>query len=243
MFLYQIIVLSIDYLSFPYSVKLDISQHNRVLPAITLCAPNFVSIQNIKTYFNITDQFYEISKKESNISNNDFEFKFYLKYFKKLFNEFSANILKITISAKDLFNCSANLHNFENLERKQMSDCEQNTTVFESIYNNLGKCFTYFADNYSERKSIFLNNDYIEFKMKKIDLIDLYFNRSIKSFNSKYGVFIHNPKNTIFKQFNTVSPLGGTLNEMRFRKTQTTFLSWPHEHDCIQYSGIIFGTL
>jgi hypothetical protein len=60
-------------------------------------------------------------------------------------DKFSVNNLELTISANDLLNCWANLHLFENLERKIIIDCENNTKVIESIRNkDLGKCFPIF---------------------------------------------------------------------------------------------------
>jgi hypothetical protein len=51
-FSYQIILLSIDYLSFPYSVKLDINDDKQLLPAITFCSNYYFSKDKIKSLEN-----------------------------------------------------------------------------------------------------------------------------------------------------------------------------------------------
>jgi hypothetical protein len=114
-FVYQIIILTIDYLSFPHSVKLDIIDEKQVLPAITICSKSYLSTLSINTYFNITD---EVSKQE--------KYHLYENNFTEIFNEFSVDKkLELSISAKNLFNFSAKLHDSKNLERKLLSDCEK----------------------------------------------------------------------------------------------------------------------
>jgi hypothetical protein len=226
-FVYQIILLTIDYLSFSHSVKLDIIDDKQVLPAITICSRNFFSKESINIYFNITDK---VSRLE--------EYDFYKKYLIKIFNEFSADKLSLTISAKNLFNCSAKLHDFENLERKLLSDCEQYTEVIESLYNQyLGKCFTYFGDiSFNRESNIFLNNDFIEFEIKK-NLIKVPF-WGENSQSLSFDVFIHSPGISILELNEKVITLESFFNEFRFRMTRINYLSWPYEHNCFQYSGI-----
>jgi hypothetical protein len=62
MLFYQIIILTIDYSSFPYSAKLDIIDDKQVLAAITICSDMYFLKERIKSYFNIKDEFYKISK-------------------------------------------------------------------------------------------------------------------------------------------------------------------------------------
>jgi hypothetical protein len=229
-FVYQIILLTIDYLSFSHSVKLDIIDEKQVLPAITICSENYFSKESINTYFNITD---EVSKQEK--QNNTLFYKKYLK----ILSEFSADKLSLTISAKNLFNCSAKLHDFKTLQRKLLSDCEQYMKVIESLYNQyLGKCFTYFGDISIDRKSnIFFNNDFVQFEIKP-NLIakDSELQNSQELF---YHVFIHSPRISILQLNEEIETQRHSFNEFRIRMTRINFLSWPYEHNCFQYSGII----
>jgi len=242
-FVYQIILLTIDYLSFPYRVKLDIIDDKQTLPAITICSHYYFSKEKIKSYFNITYEFYKVSKENSNISSKNFESIFYEKYLKIILNDFSVNKLELTISAKDLFNCSANLHELKNLEHKLIFDCEEKTRVIESFYDKyLGKCFTYFEDISFDRESfIFLNNDFIQFETKDKKLFDLEF--GIKnSWTSLYSIFIRSPRMSYLQPDDASgSFIGGSISEFRFRMTRISFLSWPYEHDCYEYTGIFLA--
>ncbi len=222
-FVYQIILLTIDYLSFSHSVKLDIIDGKQVLPAITICSKYYFTKESINIYFNITD---EVSKQE--------KYDFYKKYLRKILNEFSADKLSLTTSAKNLFNCSAKFHDFKNLKRILLSDCEQYTKVIESLYNqNLGKCFTYFGDISFDRESnIFLNKDFVQFEIKP--------NLMAKDclWQMSYDIFIHNPKISILQFNENMNTVAKRLNEFRFRMTRINYLSWPYEHNCFEYSGI-----
>ena len=57
---YQIILLTFDYLSFPYNVKLDIIHNQNYLPAITLCtvSDNYFNATKLKSKFNLTSANY-----------------------------------------------------------------------------------------------------------------------------------------------------------------------------------------
>jgi hypothetical protein len=232
-FVYQIILLTIDYLSFPYSVKLDIIDDKQVLPAVTICSNHYFTKEKIKSYFNITDEFYRVSQQNSNISNKYFEEIFYRKYLNKILDEFSVKKLEFTISAKDLFNCSANLHEFRNLERKLISKCEENTTVIESLYYDFGKCFTYFGDISFERESIiFLNRDFIQFEAEFDEI------NKIVEIESLF-ILTHSPRNLNFQTYDAYHTSHEVSRDIRFRMTQISYLSWPYEHDCYEYSGKI----
>jgi hypothetical protein len=218
---------------------LNIINDKHQLPAITLCSNTYFSIEKIKSYFNITDEFYRVSKQNSKSSGKDFEKLFYGKYMRRIRREFSANKFGLTISAEDLFNCSANLHESKNLKRKVISDCEENTRVIESFNGKqIGKCFTYFGEISSDRDSIiFLNNDCIKFGLKETNLIDL---QSIIELSSsyEYNIYVHSPRISILQPSEGFFTIGFFYNELRFRMTQISLLSWPYEHDCYQCSGI-----
>ena len=81
------------------------------------------------------------------------------------FNDLIFDEMKnLTISANELFNCSAKLH-FRNesfvSNATIIENCFDRFEVLQSIYGNeFGICYTFFAKNYS----IFLkDDDYIEF--------------------------------------------------------------------------------
>jgi len=226
-FVYQIILLTIDYLSFPHSVKLDIIDNKQVLPAITICSKDYFTKESINTYFNITD---EVSKKEKNY--------FYKKYLKKIFNEFSSDKLSLTILAKNLFNCSAKFHDFKNVKRILLSDCEQYTKVIESLYfQYFGKCFTYFGDISLDRESIsFLSNDFVEFEIKPNLMATDSLVRNSQEF--QYTIFINSHRISILQFNENMKTMGNSLNEFRTRMTRINYLSWPYEHNCFEYSGI-----
>jgi hypothetical protein len=226
-FVYQIILLTIDYLSFSHSVKLDIIDGKQVLPAITICSKDYFTKESINTYFNITD---EVSKKEKNY--------FYKKYLKKIFNEFSSDKLSLTISAKNLFNCSAKFHDFKNLKRILLSDCEQYTKVIESLYfQYFGKCFTYFGDISLDRESnSLLNNDFVEFEIKpNLMATNFSFQNSQQLF---YSIFINSHRISILQFNENITTIPFSFNEFRTRMTRINYLSWPYEHNCFEYSGI-----
>jgi hypothetical protein len=210
-----------------HSVKLDIIDGKQVLPAITICSKYYFTKESINTYFNITD---EVSK--------PYEHNFYEKHIKKIFNEFSADKLSLTISAKNLFNCSAKLHDFKNVKRILLSDCEQYTKVIESLYfQYFGKCFTYFGDISLDRESnSLLNNDFVEFEIKPNLMA-----RDSSVQNSQdlyYSIFINSHRISILQFNENKTTMGNSFNELRTRMTRINYLSWPYEHNCFEYSGI-----
>jgi hypothetical protein len=231
-FVHQIILLTIDYLSFSHSVKLDIIDEKQVLPAITICSKNYFTKESLITYFNITDEVSKQKKQKNTL--------FYKEYLIKILNEFSADKLSLTISTKNLFNCSAKLHDSKNLERKLLSDCEQYTKVIESLYNQyLGKCFTYFGDISFERESnIFFNNDFIQFEIKPNLMATRFWVENSQRLT--YAIFIHSPRILILDLNEKLTTIPLDFNEFRFRMTRINFLSWPYQHNCLQYSGIFF---
>ena len=85
---------------------------------------------------------------------------FYRPYEKRIFESLSFDEMKnLTISANELFKCSAKLHfRYESFDSNAtiIENCFQSFDVLESIYgNDFGICYTFFAKNYS----IFLKDD------------------------------------------------------------------------------------
>lgn len=156
MLFYQIILLSIDYLNFPYKVKLEIINDKNYLPAITICAKKFFVKKKVELSLN--------NKKVKNSHSLKIDENFNVeKFMNESLEKFSVHKLELTITAKELINCSANLHEFKSFKRKKIGNCVENTRVIESIYGrDLGKCFTYFVNNSFRRESIvFRSNDFI----------------------------------------------------------------------------------
>ena len=92
----------------------------------------------------------------------------------------------LTISANELFKCSAKLHfRYESFDSNAtiIENCFQSFDVLESIYgNDFGICYTFFAKNYS----IFLkDDDYIQIDIKyetqkKFMIIDGFYNNLVQ---------------------------------------------------------------
>ena len=93
---------------------------------------------------------------------------FFREYEKKIFESLSFDQMKnLTISANELFKCSAKLHfRYESKHSNEtiIENCFERFDVLESIYgNDFGICYTFFTKNYS----IYLkDDDYIQFDIK-----------------------------------------------------------------------------
>ena len=91
----------------------------------------------------------------------------YRDFENKIFENLSFDEMKnLTISANELFNCSAKLHSRNESfvsNATIIENCFDRFEVLQSIYGNeFGICYTFFAKNYS----IFLkDDDYIEFNI------------------------------------------------------------------------------
>jgi hypothetical protein len=240
MLFYQIILLSIDYLSFPYNVKLEIVDNENHLPAITLCAESFFNKKKVISYFNLSVD-YDLLEQKYN-EKEDYEQDFYSEYFGKLLNEFSEEKINLTLSAKEFIKCSAKLHDSQSFKEITITDCGEKTEIIELLYGekrngdqNSGKCFTYFADiNFKRDSIIFQNNDFVRLELNKT-----YLQTKLLS------IFVHKPRVLILhyndllfdyqKGFDYLK--GFDYQEYRFRKTEVNLLEWPFQNDCHQYSG------
>jgi hypothetical protein len=229
------ILLSIDYLSFPYDVKLDIVENENYLPAITLCTKSLFNKEKVISFFNLSVD-HEFLEQKYNERDIELEQDFYSEYFKRLINNFTEEKINLTLTAKEFIKCSAKLHDSQSFKEITASDCGKNTEIIESFYRekriryqNSGKCFTYFSDINFERDSIFQNNDFIQFELNKTYL-----------HNKKFSIFIHKPK-LLNLEYNEILFEYGLYfkdyQECRFRKVEANFLQWPHENDCHKYSG------
>ena len=194
----------------------------------------------------------------------NFEFNYNLSLFlreyeKKIFESLSFDQMKnLTISANELFKCSAKLHfRYNPIESNstEIPDCFQSFNVLESIYgNDFGICYTFFAKNYS----IYLkDDDYIKFDIKyetqKKFMINGFYDTiriPIHKFGTKeenldlysddyFGIYFSvNPKHReMFANFETsFKSMRNSLNsELRFRKTSVELLSTPYMKECKQY--------
>jgi hypothetical protein len=228
MLFYQIILLSIDYLNFPYNVKLEIINDKNYLPAITICAKNFFVKNKVKLSLNNKDM------KNSHSLKIDENFNVE-KSMNESLEKFSVDKLELTITAKELINCSANLYEFKSFKRKKIGNCIENTRVIESIYGrDLGKCFTYFVNNSFRRESVvFRGNDFIQFKLD----VQTFDNLLDNSEKNSLTIFIHDQKIFDHRINEGIKYYENNYQEFEFRKTKVNYLSWPYMNDCDHYSG------
>ena len=185
--------------------------------------------------------------------------KFFRDYERMIFESLSFDQMKnLTISANELFKCSAKLHfRYEAIDTNStvIPNCFQRFDVLESIYgNDFGICYTFFAKNYS----IYLkDDDYIQFDIKyetqKNFIISGFYNRSQlpSSKNEKditdlepdsddyFGLYfsVNQKHREMFANFETsFKSMQNSLNsELRFRKTSIELLSTPYMQECKQY--------
>jgi len=204
--LYQGIDLTIDYLEFPSTVKLEELNDIKYfkLPAVKVCIemPYILDRNKVLSYFNLTEDFdifsnnltnkrkhqmdFCYNKKKSQIIDCLFKlddqlskdkFLFDLKIFSERFREIKQNYLKFTIKASDYIFCSAEVSNQTISNKYIISNCEKYAEVIET-YNDLGVCFIYFSD----RKSLINNSftlkekDFIEFETTGKTLNNIMFN-------------------------------------------------------------------
>ena len=153
----------------------------------------------------------------------------------------------LTISANELFNCSAKLH-FRNesfvSNATIIENCFDRFEVLQSIYGNeFGICYTFFAKNYS----IFLkDDDYIEFNIgyetQQRFLMKCFkdYDRKIRDSTKYYLYFTYlliekgrefiSNFQTKLKSFRT-----GLNADLNFRKTSVDLLSTPYMQKCLNY--------
>ena len=186
--------------------------------------------------------------------------QFFRNYERKIIESLSFDQMKnLTISANELFKCSAKLHfRYNPIESNltKIPDCFERFDVLESIYgNNFGICYTFFAKNYS---IYFKDDDYIQFDIKyetqKNFIINGHYNKSenpesisflkdtppLKPDSDDYfGLYFSvNPKHReMFANFETSfkSTRNSLNSELRFRKTSVELLSTPYMQECKQY--------
>ena len=192
---------------------------------------------------------------------------FFREYEKKIFESLSFDQMKnLTISANELFKCSAKLHfRYESKHSNAtiIENCFKRFDVLESIYgNDFGICYTFFAKNYS----IYLkDDDYIQFDIKYETqnkfMINGFYNISIPiserineygEYNEPLGVFSDDyfglyffvDKKETKLAMNSQKVFKSTRNslnsELRFRKTSVELLSTPYMEVCIHYGKSIY---
>ena len=182
-----------------------------------------------------------INEKNNNLS------LFYRPYEEKIFNTLSFDEMKkLTISANELFNCSAKLH-FRNesfvSNATEIRDCFQMFDVFESIFgNDLGICYTFFP------KRVLLKDDnYIEFNIN----YETQQRFLVKGFELSFGKEFIGIPNNYFKIFYIIdekrrefnpkiqaklnSQRTGLNADLNFRKTSVDLLSMPYMQKCLKY--------
>ena len=166
----------------------------------------------------------------------------------KIFENFSFDEMKnLTISANELFNCSAKLH-FRNesfvSNATIIENCFDRFEVLQSIYGNeFGICYTFFAKNYS----IFLkDDDYIQFNISyetqqsflmSWSQINFYTVSILYSDYFKLNMFIYENRRKFEANGQSKLNYGRTgLNaDLNFRKTSVDLLSTPYMQKCLKY--------
>ena len=167
-------------------------------------------------------------------------------YEKKIFETLSFDEIKnLTISANELFNCSAKLH-FRNesfvSNATIIENCFDRFEVLQSIYGNeFGICYTFFAKNYS----IFLkDDDYIEFNINYetqqrflMSLSRIEYLHILYSDFFKFHLLINENRRKF--EVNGQSKLNfkrtGLNADLNFRKTSVDLLSTPYMQKCLKY--------
>ena len=195
---------------------------------------------------------------------------FFRDYEKKIFESLSFDQMKnLTISANELFKCSAKLHfRYESKHSNAtiIENCFERFDVLESIYgNDFGICYTFFSKNYS----IYLkDDDYIQFDIKyetqnKFMINGFFdtnlpseetendneeFEKALELFSDDYFefyLFVNKFKTRLEKNSKNVfkSTRNSLNSELRFRKTSVELLSTPYMQECKQYGKSTFLNL
>ena len=133
---------------------------------VTILFQKYDNYCNKMNYVSKSDNYWPCTFLET--ENNHNMSLFFREYEKKIFESLSFDQMKnLTISANELFKCSAKLHfRYESKHSNAtiIENCFERFDVLESIYgNDFGICYTFFAKNYS----IYLkDDDYIQFDIK-----------------------------------------------------------------------------
>jgi hypothetical protein len=260
--LLQVIDLSIDYFSYPFSIKIDMNYDNQqTLPSITLCTPRNTFFSKTQIKNNYPDIYVKILKLE-----RDYDFcslKYIIKQHEENVNKCQKNILnlkedlnsvleeiryrnRINTSLEQLF--ERTLHLNEWIDCKvyykdgRVINCleiDRLVEIFDGS-NFYGKCFAYF--NRDNDRNNFENfsitkEDYIKLKL------NLYHFESILNYNwvddfSSLFMAIHSYKTSVavpdFLDININRKSNTRI--YGFSKLIYNSLEWPYNTNCDYYN-------
>jgi hypothetical protein len=260
--LLQIIYLSIDYFSYPFSIKIDINyDKQQTLPSITLCTPRNTFFSKTQIKDNYSDIYVKILKLE-----RDYDFcslKDFIKQNEENVNKCRENFEKFEedlnsvleeIRYRNRINTSLEQLFEKTLHLNEWIDCkvyykdgrvinclkiERLVEIFDGS-NFYGKCFVYFNRGYDR-------NNFENFSITKEDSIK--FKLNLKHFNSILNnnlfddfpasfIAIHSYKTPVavpdFLDIKTNSNLN--TRNYRFWKSIYKYLEWPYNTNCDYYN-------
>jgi hypothetical protein len=261
--LLQMIYLSIDYFSYPFSIKVDIKyDKQQTLPSITLCTPRNLFFSKTRIKDNYPDIYVKILKlerdydfcsvfesiKQHKIKENVNKCRENFFDFKEDLNSILEEIRyrnRINISLEQLF--ERTLHLNEWIDCKvyykdgRVINCleiDRLVEIFDAS-NFFGKCFVYFNRDYDK-------NNFENFSITKEDSIKFklnvdHFNSILNNnWNDSSALFmaIHSYKNSViapdFLDINT-NDIRNARN-YRFSKLIYKSLEWPYNTNCDYYN-------
>jgi hypothetical protein len=263
--LLQIIYLSIDYFSYPFSIKIDINYNKQqTMPSITLCTPRNTFFSKTQIKDNYPDIYLKILKLErdydfcsvlENIKQqiikqeNDDKCRENFIKFKKDLNSILEEIRyrnKINTSLEKLF--ERTLHLNEWIDCKvyykdgRVINCleiDRLVEIFDGS-NFYGKCFVYF--NRDHDRNIFENfsitkEDSIKFKLN-LDQFNSILNDNWVDLFPALFMAIHSYKTsiTVSDYFDIDTNKNFNTRNYRFLKLIYKSLEWPYNTNCDYYN-------
>jgi hypothetical protein len=256
--LLQIIYLSIDYFSYPFSIKVDFNyDKHQTLPSITFCTPRntffsktqiknnypdiYVKILKLERDYDFCSLKYMIKRNEENIRKcweNFFKFKEDLN---SILEEIRLRN-RINTSLDQLFERTLHLNEWIDCEvyykDGRVINCLQIDGLVEIFdgSNFYGKCFVYFNRDYDrnnfENFSI-TKEDSIKFKLNLDHFNSILNNNLFDEFPALF-MAIHSYKTSVavsdFPAINTNSKLN--TQNYRFWKLIYKSLEWPYNTNC-----------
>jgi hypothetical protein len=260
--LLQIIYLSIDYFSYPFSIKVDMNyDKQQTLPSITLCTPSHVFFSKIQIKDNYPDIYVKILKLE-----RDYDFcslKYIIKQNEENVNKCRKNFIKfkedlnsvleeiryrnsINTSLEQLFERTLHLNEWMDCKvyykDGRVINCLQIDKLVEifDASNFNGKCFVYFNRDYDRnnfKNFSITKEDSIKFKLNLNHFNSIFNTNSIDKFSALY-IAIHSYKTSVsapdFFHIDASSKLN--TGKYRFWKLIYKSLEWPYNTNCDYYN-------
>jgi hypothetical protein len=260
--LLQIIDLSIDYFSYPFSIKVEINyDKQQTLPSITLCTPRNTFFSKTQIKDNYPDIYMKIVKLERDYDFCSTKYR-YIKGNEEKFDKCNKNFVKfkkdvnsILEEIRDRNRINTTLEKlFERtLHLNEWIDCkvyykdgrvincleiDRLVEIFDGS-NLTGKCFVYFNREYDR-------NNFENFSITKEDSIK--FKLNLDHFNSILNInkfdltalliSIHSYKTSVaFSDFYDIITIAYlNIRILRFSKLIYKSLEWPYNTNCDYYN-------